>query len=209
MNAFWTSVALHDPTFAGLLGCLREAAIPRRLAQGERLFSIGEAPRRMYYVVDGELRLVRNSRVGGETVLQRARRGFLAEASLVSAAYHCDAVAVEASMVLVFPITEFRRLLDGDAAFRAGWTAHLAREVRRLRARCERLSLKGAAARVLHYLEIESDDGETSRIPSRKAWAAELGLTHEALYRTLARLRDRGAIRIDGERIALIAFTDD
>ncbi len=32
----------------------------------------------------------------------------------------------------------------------------------------------------------------------RKAWAAELGLTHEALYRTLRRMQDEGLIHING-----------
>jgi hypothetical protein len=31
---------------------------------------------------------------------------------------------------------------------------------------------------------------------TKKQWAAELDLTHEALYRTLAEMRDSGAIRI-------------
>jgi CRP-like cAMP-binding protein len=39
---------------------------------------------------------------------------------------------------------------------------------------------------------------------TRKAWAAELGLTHEALYRTLRRLAEQGAIAVDGTRICLL-----
>ena len=38
---------------------------------------------------------------------------------------------------------------------------------------------------------------------SRKAWAAELDLTHEALYRTLRKLQAEGVIDIDGNRIAI------
>ncbi|WP_230646797.1 cyclic nucleotide-binding domain-containing protein [Bradyrhizobium sp. Leaf401] len=36
----------------------------------------------MFFVLSGEVRLVRRSRSGGEVVLQRTRHGFLAEASL-------------------------------------------------------------------------------------------------------------------------------
>ncbi|MCZ7653606.1 MAG: hypothetical protein M5R42_03950 [Rhodocyclaceae bacterium] len=59
--------------------------------------------------------------------------------------------------------------------------AQLAREVRMLRARCERLSLHGAEARILHALESEGTEGTLTLAQSRKAWAADLGLTHEAL----------------------------
>jgi DNA-binding GntR family transcriptional regulator len=38
---------------------------------------------------------------------------------------------------------------------------------------------------------------------SRKAWAAELGLTHEALYRALRRLQADGTLDINANRITL------
>lgn len=191
-----------EPAFARLPALLRLAVAPQRLANGERLFSIGERPRRMFYVLTGEVRLTRSSRSGGEPILQRMRRGFVAEASLEAAAYHCDAAAVGSTIVFGFPLDEFRRLLADDADFRAGWTAHLAAEIRRLRLLCERLSLKGAEARILHYLETEGG-GEGIVVVSRKAWAAELGLTHEALYRALARLTARGEVAAEGRSLSL------
>lgn len=175
-----------------------------RLAAGERLFSVGDRPRRMFYVIDGEVRLTRASQSGGEAILQRSAHGFVAEASLESSAYHCDATAVAASAVAAFPIAAFRRLLDDDPDFRAHWMSLLAGEVRQLRARCERLSLKGAEARILHYLETEVRTGPAALIPSRKAWAAELGLSHEALYRTLARLQKSGLLYIAGKAIGIV-----
>ena len=72
----------------------------------------------------------------------------------------------------------------------------LAREVRLLRARCERLSLRSAASRVVHYIESEGRDGRIELRCARKAWAAELGLTHAALYRALASLRRAKRIAI-------------
>lgn len=182
---------------------LREAAVVLRLAPAARLFSIGERPQWMFYVTHGEVRLTRASAAGGEAILQRSRCGFIAEASLDAAAYHCDATAALASAALAFPIAVFRGLLDGDPGFRADWSRRLAQEVRRLRAQCERLSLKSAQARIVHYLETEVRDGKGAAIPSRKAWAAELGLSHEALYRTLARLEKEGLIFIADKVIGI------
>jgi hypothetical protein len=64
----------------------------------------------------------------------------------------------------------------------------LAREVRTLRSQCERLALNSAAERIEHYIETEGRNGRLELTRTRKAWAAELGLTHEALYRALSML---------------------
>jgi len=111
-----------------------------------------------------------------------------------SKACHCDAVAASAGRLLHIPMCAFREALDQDRDFRDAWIAHLAHEVRRLRSQCERLGLRGAGQRVLHYIETEGSEGVLLN-QSRKAWAAELALSHEALYRTLHRLDGSGMRR--------------
>jgi CRP-like cAMP-binding protein len=199
----WATLADSQPELAQLPPALRAAARLKSFAAGEMLFRQGARPQAMYCVIEGEVRLLRRSREGAEVILQRSRGGFFAEASLESKAYHCDAVAGRAGRLLAFPIRAFRAALEGDAAFRNAWMALLAREVRRLRARCERLSLHGAEARILHAIEAEGTAGTLALAQSRKAWAAELGLTHEALYRALARLQAAGTLDLDGNRLTL------
>lgn len=181
---------------------LRKLAERREIAAGELLFRIGDRVQGMFSVISGEIRLIRRDRNGSEVILQRSRGGFFAEASLASRVYHCDGVAAEKGEVLRFPARAFRLALDADAGFRDAWMTHLAREVRKLRAHCERLSLHGAADRILHYIESEGVEGAITLKQSRKAWAAELGLSHEALYRTLRRLQTERVLDIDGDRIA-------
>lgn len=187
------------PEFAAMPPALRAAAQARRYAAGAALFKLGEVPQRMFYVARGEVRLGRCSPDGGEIVLQRARDTFLAEASIESPVYHCDAIAAEEAAVLAFPMAAFRLALAECPEFRNRWMSHLLREMRRSRAQCERLALRGAAARVLHYIDSEGVAGRVVLPPTRKAWAAELGLTHEALYRTLARLTREGKVAVDGQ----------
>jgi len=179
------------------------AAVPRKLRvgaepvvaeSGQSIFRTGARPARMFWVLDGEVRLIRRSRQGGEIVLQRASSGFLAEASLDSPAYHCDAVAAAPSRLLAFPIAAFRETLLEDEAFRAFWMRRLAREVHALRSQCERLALNSAAERIEHYIESQGQEGRLELRRTRKAWAAELGLTHEALYRALAALQRSGKL---------------
>ena len=202
----WQTLTAAQPTLAHVPESLRQMAEPWDLAAGEHLFRIGDAVHAVFTVLDGEVRLIRRDRNGTEVVLQRSRGGFFAEASLNSKAYHCDAVAAEPSKMLRFPVQAFRSALDEDTSFRDAWMTHLAREVRKLRAQCERLSLNSAADRVLHYLESEGSDGSLVLNQTRKSWAAELGLSHEALYRTLKRLQEDGKIDVCGNEIAIRAL---
>ena len=199
----WPALAAEHPELAHIPPALREAARLTECLAGATLFRQGGRPKAMYFVLDGEVRLLRRTRGGAEVVLQRSRGGFFAEASLDSKAYHCDAVAAAACRLLAFPMDAYREALDRDAAFRNAWMALLAREVRRLRARCERLSLHGAADRIRHAIESEGTSGTLILVQSRKAWAAELGLSHEALYRALARLQAEGGLVVEGERLTL------
>lgn len=199
----WQALIDSQPALATVPTKLRAVAERREIAPGETLFRLGDRLQGVFFLVAGEVRLVRRARNGAEIVLQRSRGGFFAEAGLGTKEYHCDAVAVESSAVVRFPAREFRAALGEDETFRDAWISHLAGEVRNSRAQCERLSLRSAAQRIVHYIESEGADGSVILTESRKAWAAELGLTHEALYRTLRRLQANGTLAIDANRITL------
>ena len=199
----WQALIEAQPVLASIPPELRGVAEYRDIKAGETLFRLDDLLRGVFCVVAGEVRLVRRARNGTEIILQRSRGGFFAEASLYGKAYHCDAVAAETGAVLRFPVQAFRAALGTDVTFRDAWMTHLAREVRQLRAQCERLGLKTAAQRIVHYVDSEGTDGAVSLTESRKAWAAELGLTHEALYRALRRLQADGTLEVHAERIAL------
>lgn len=203
MAAARLDAGLVGPDLNWIPPSLLAAATITTVGAGETVFRGGDRPSAMLCVVEGEIRLVRRAPDGTEVVLQRSRGGFVAEASMGAKTYHCDALATSSGRLLRIPMTAFRNALDQDRDFRDAWIAHLAREVRRLRAQCERLGLRGAAQRVLHYIESEGQDGSLVLNQSRKAWATELGLSHEALYRTLHRLQADGIVALTGPAIRL------
>ncbi len=164
-------------------------------ARGDVLFQQGKKPTRMLFVTRGEVVLQRLGRRGESVVLHRARRGFVGEASLESARYHCDAVVTSSGEVIAIPIEAVRLALAADSAFARRWIAMLNREVKRLRAQCERLSLKGVKERLLHLIETEGQDGCLTMGSGLKSMAAELGVSHEALYRAVAELEKGGGLR--------------
>ncbi len=158
----------------------------------------------MFYVISGEARLKRNSPAGAEVIFQRARRGFLAEASLDQPAYHCDGVIAEKTRLLIVPIADFRALLSNENV-QILWLRHLGNELRRMRAQSERLALRSASDRIIHFIETEGRNGKLLLSQSKKSWAAELGLTHEALYRALRSMTENGILRITGTCIEVVS----
>lgn len=198
----WKSLSLASPLLAALPGTVRRQTRLVEIARHSTLFSRGDRPKAMFFVLTGEVRLVRQSHSGGEIILQRTRRGFLAEASLDQPMYHCDAVAAETSLILAIPRNAFSSALE-TSDFRRRWIAHLARELRSVRSQAERLSLKTARERIVHFIETEGASGVVDLKQSKKDWAVELGLTHEALYRALAQMKECGRLIVDQSRLTL------
>ncbi|UYN94000.1 MAG: Crp/Fnr family transcriptional regulator [Enhydrobacter sp.] len=172
-----------------------------RLATGERAFKAGQALFRhddrvtvIHVVLEGEVRLVRSLGGGGELTLQRARPGdVLAEASLFSERYHCDAVALCAGRTRVIDKSTLRRALSTDRDLANAWTARLAHEVQRARQRAEILSLRTVADRLNGWLAASGQ-----QLPGRGAWrtlATEIAVSPEALYREIAQRRRQKAKR--------------
>lgn len=205
MKIDWPRLSRDYPILDGLPATLRERAVERGVTAGERLALQGEIPTGMYFVLAGEVRLLRRSSSGRETVMQRVQEGFVAEASLDAPCYHCDLIAGVSGKVLVFPRCDFEAALTESRGFNRAWIEHLSRELRRARSRNERLACPTAAERVRHAVVTEGDGRSLRLGQTRKEWAAELGLTHEALYRALRRLREVGTIREDGEWIEWLA----
>lgn len=177
---------------------IRAGAIDRRLRARQALFHSGDSTVGLYEILKGKVRLVRIDRSGREVVLQVASAGdTLAEASLFSPTYHCDAIAATHALVRLYPKALLVAELACDPQLARAFTVMLAHQVMALRTRLEGRNIHSARDRVRHYLAVNlSAGGRTVTLPGNlKDFAADLGLTHEALYRTLARMIADGEIR--------------
>ena len=142
----------------------------------------------LYVVERGVLALTRHGVDGGSIVLQRARAGdVLAEASLYSAAYHCDAIAPDGASVWAIPRDKLAALLRDDPDLSELWAAHLAGAVQAARFRSEVLSLKTVADRLDAWAAWH--DGVLPPKGEWKALADQIAVSPEALYREMARRR--------------------
>lgn len=183
---------------------LHDVCVSHLHEKGDRLFTTGDKPAHMFFVRSGEVVLERVDAQGGAVVLQRTRQGFIGEASLQSDRYHCDGKVIAAAEIIKVPIRQIRAAMDHDSAFAGRWVGMLSQEVKRLRLRCERLSLNKVRDRLLHLLETEGQDGKYPLGPGLKFLAGELGVTHEALYRSVAELEGNKVLTRNDAHLKLL-----
>jgi CRP/FNR family transcriptional regulator, dissimilatory nitrate respiration regulator len=184
----------------------RAASVERKLKAGQSLFRQGDPAIGLYEVISGKVRLARVDRSGREAVLYSAGAGdTIAEASLFAPAYHCDAIATTSSVVRLYPKAALLGELQRDPEAAQAFMAMLAQQVMSLRTRLEQRNIHSARERVRHHLAINvGADGRTVALKGTlKELAAMLGLTHEALYRTLAEMEAEGEIERLKGRIKL------
>ncbi len=160
-----------------------------QLDPGQALFRIGDAVTSVHLVLAGRVALLRRATDGATLRLQSAGSGdVLAEASVWSTRYHCDAEALEPATLAALPVARFRERLASDPALAEAWARHLARAVQAARFQAGLLSLRGVADR----LDAWQGEGHELPQPGRmQALATDLGVTREALYRELSRRRDK------------------
>lgn len=168
--------------------------IRRTFHQGQYLFHRDDRVKSMFLIETGSAQLIRHHDNGSAIVLQRAGPGaVLAEASLFSSQYHCEAIAVSQVGARVFSRASVQQLFFSNTEFAKAWVQHLGKEVRDARLHAEILTLKTVAAR------LDSWVADRSRFPKKGTWksvAREIGVSPEALYREIAQ---RGS-KLDGEQ---------
>ncbi len=162
------------------------------LRQSERIFEPNQflfhrvdPVKFMFMIVSGSAHLIRRSANGNALILQRATTGsILAEASLFSTDYHCDAVAASKTVARIMSKPAMQQLFYKDRDFAKAWSTHLAAEVRHARLRAEILSFKTVSEKLDAWI------AERGHTPEKGNWrpvAQEIGVSPEALYREMAK----------------------
>lgn len=186
-----------------LLNLFRSLKPSRRsLVAGEVLFRTGDAATAVFHVEQG---VVRQSRAGVPLHSAEAGTAF-AEWALFTDTCPCDAEAVTDAVVLGFAKTPTLLLLKAHPEINLAFSAVLARQLHRMRGRLELVRQKGARERVLGYLvRAGAADRTTTLDRSLTEVAHDIGITREALYRTLAKLEAEGVVARDGTRTFRLA----
>ena len=202
------------PLFAGLdvrrLGPLLAQATLRRFERDAILFLQDEPATRFYVVLDGWVRLYRETPEGQESTIGVFTRGesFAEAAIFQSGTFPVNAVVVDHARLLIIQAEPFVRQLRADPDLCLNMMASMSLHLRRLVRQIEHLTVRSSTERLADFLLrlASADQSSTIELPWDKALvAARLGMQPETLSRALARLRRLG-VETRGSRITIGDF---
>ena len=159
------------------------------LRKGVPLFHRNDPAKALYHVNIGIVHLLRYTRNGDEVIVHRAHgnEGF-GEAALFSPVYHCDAVTAADTELVCIDKAAVLELMKADPNFAIAVSAHFAAQIQNYRRRLEILAIRDARDRVFAAVADGMLDGNIKLV------AAQIGLTHEAMYRALSSLVRTGRL---------------
>ncbi len=159
------------------------------LPKGALAFRQDDTARGPYYVASGEIELIRHTQSGNLVILHRAQAGeTFSEPCLFSDTYHCDCKVLADCQLIRIDKAALLAQLQSDSDFAMQLLGHFAGQVQSYRRHQELLAIRGATDRVLAALSV------TGQCGSVMAFAASIGLTHEATYRALSSLTKSGEV---------------
>jgi CRP/FNR family transcriptional regulator, dissimilatory nitrate respiration regulator len=195
------------------LSTLSRLAVNRQSPRDATIFREGREAQGFFILLAGSVKLTKSSPDGKEYILRLVNPGetFGEAAVLAEAGYPATAIALEDCQTLYFPKADFLHLLTISPTLARNMLATVSRLLFHLTRQLEDLSLKEVSSRLARYileqcLEIHGriDAGLTFDLAITKTHLASyLGTISETLSRTLARLKNLGAIAEDKGRITI------
>ncbi|MEX0964115.1 MAG: Crp/Fnr family transcriptional regulator [Pseudohongiellaceae bacterium] len=180
-----------------------EAQSEYSLAKGEFLFRQQQPTVAIFAVVSGRVRLFRDLPDGSSVTLHVARSGeTFAEAALFTQHYHCHAQTELVSKVLRLNSAALLETITAHKDLGLYLSQILAGQVRDMRAMLSLRDIRSADERLMAWLRLQVRD-ELMEVVIDRPWTGiseELGLTKEAVYRSLTRLQHEGFIERAGRQ---------
>ena len=200
------------PLFAGIdpeeVRTALASSTMRRFPRNTLLFSQGDEATRFYAVVEGWVKLFRETRDGNESVIGLFTVGdtFAEAAAIKMGQYPVNGAVVADARLLVIPSESFLRvfrrnqqLMDNVMICMTGHLSSFADQIERLTARSSTERL----AEFLVRLTPPTSESAVVTLPFDKALiAAKLGMQPETFSRSLAKLRHCG-VRADGTNVVI------
>ena len=188
------------------------AAIERRYSRGATLYRAGDPANGLYFVLEGHVRVSRETHTRAELLHVEEPGGVLGEIPVFGGgAFPATAVAAVPTRCAHLPVDAVERLLREDPAFSRFALRRLAVRARGLLRRIDELTATTVTARVAEYVlaRAESTGGSDVTLGMSQAeLAAELGTAREVIVRSLGTLVESGALARTGRsRFAIRRLT--
>jgi CRP/FNR family transcriptional regulator, cyclic AMP receptor protein len=196
------------------LRLLATHAVRKHFAQGELLFSEGEACKGLHIVVSGKLRIFKSSSGGREQVLAVEGPGeSVAELPIFDGGpYPASVNAIEDSQILFISRNDFRSFCLARPEVTLKMLAIVGARLRRLVGIIEELSfttvrqrLASVLVRVAQTEGRRTEHGIEIQLPgTHQDLAHQLGTVRELVSRNLMRLQAEGLVRVEARHITVL-----
>ena len=210
------SLLSHMPLFSALtpqqLDAIAAATREIRIDKGQVLFQKGDAPKGIYMIAFGSIKLALASASGSEKVVEiRGPRQSFGEAVMfMGRPYPVFAQALSDTLLLLVSEAAVMDLLATDASFARAMLAGMSQRLHSLIADVESYSLHSSTQRVIGYLlqhcppDGECQGGLEVVLPTAKQTiASRLNLTPETLSRILHELSEKKLLDVHGRTIVI------
>lgn len=201
----WYQAPLFASLQAPQRACLERMAHTRRLDAGEMLFLEEDPCTGFFVLVEGAIQLTRSGTVPGAhpTLAVILPVNSFAEAAMFGGeAFPVTATAIKPSRVVHFPKEAFLAALRGDADLALAVIHAQAVWLRKIAQKVQELSGSDSLERLRNWLRTNLPERTPFTLPvTKKALAAQLGMTPETLSRGLRIFQDQGLIEVDGLKL--------
>jgi CRP/FNR family transcriptional regulator len=202
----WQLFAYLSPRDLAQLAAIASLQTYRK---GQTIFTEGDEADALWVLLKGQVKIFKVGPDGREQVLRIVRAGesFAEAAALSRGQFPASGEATARSTAVRFPTEGFLRLLDSNPQLATNMIVALSQLLRGFAALVDALALRDVPSRLAKYLLDASlrAESDTVVLDVRKTvLAARLGTVSETLSRALRRLRERGLIAVDGQRIDLL-----
>lgn len=207
------AIPLLSELDAKQLETMIETSIRRELEGEQLLFQHGSDARYFYLVEKGSVKLSRLAPNGQEKVIEILRQGHtFAEAVMFfdKPLYPVDATALEKTVVIGLDGHRFIEFLRESPETALRLMGTLSMRLHRRVNEIDSLSLQNSTLRVINYLlqNLPNDDADHAVVElesTKKLIAARLSIQPETFSRALNQLQKKGAIRVAGSTIEILA----
>jgi len=196
------SVVRSQPLFSGLDNELFESVIQsahiRTFPKGRMLFQRGDTAECFYVILDGWVKIYRDTANGDQAVLGIFSKGdmFAEAAAFIGVGFPASAEVVEDARLVAIESKRFTAMVEKHPQTALNMLASMSRHLHRLIYEVERLKTRSASQRLVEFLlrRCQATDGPcVVTLPyDKNLIAARLGVQPESLSRLLNKLREYG-----------------
>jgi DNA-binding response OmpR family regulator len=179
----------------------------KRYRKKEVIYNEGDYPKRLFFVVEGKVKVYKTNELGKEYIVEIMKEGdFLGYHSLIKDENYFDsAAAMEDSLVSYIPKEDFFLLLHGSRDFSAHFVKMLADNVLDKEERLLSLAYNSIRKRVAETLvALHEKEGKNQFSILRDDLAGLVGTAKESVIRTLTDFKQEGLIDIQNGTITIL-----